>query len=210
MPIIEDDIDKLKSFLSLYQFPLILATIGIIFLLVGLIVGFRTLNTSSGVVFTESSASARAKIQIDVAGAVIAPGVYIFYDGDRITQALSAAGGLHADADRDWIAKYMNLAAKLTDGGKIYIPSAAGATPGKPSNNLSDLSNPSNLLGVTTGKVNINTSLQIELEKLPGIGPVTAGKIITGRPYQSVEELKSRKIIGNALFEKIQNLIVTF
>jgi DNA uptake protein ComE-like DNA-binding protein len=45
---------------------------------------------------------------------------------------------------------------------------------------------------------------------LPGIGPVTAGKIISGRPYQANKKLKAKKIVGNAVFEKIKNLITSF
>ena len=48
---------------------------------------------------------------------------------------------------------------------------------------------------------------QSELEALPGVGPVTAGNIITSRPYASIEELKAKKIIGDALFEKVNDLI---
>lgn len=222
MPIVEDpsddiskilDIDKVKSLLSLYKFPLILAGIGILFLLLGVIYIVKTQNTSSEVVFSsESSPSAsfsKAKVQVDVEGAVMAPGVYEVEEGSRITTALSSAGGLAADADRDFIAKNMNLAAKVVDGGKIYIPTVA-ETGGNKTQNLSDLSNPSNLLGVTTGKVNINNASQSELESLPGVGPVTAGKIIIGRPYQTIDELKSKKVVGNALFEKIKDLIVVF
>ena len=62
-----------------------------------------------------------------------------------------------------------------------------------------------NILGVTEGLININTATQTELEALPGVGPVTAGKIIDGRPYQTLEELKTKKAVGNALFEKIKD-----
>ena len=55
--------------------------------------------------------------------------------------------------------------------------------------------------------VSVNSASQSELESLPGIGPVTAGKIIDGRPYNQVEELLERKIVGKATFEKIKNLI---
>ena len=61
------------------------------------------------------------------------------------------------------------------------------------------------VIGLTTGLININSASQTELEALPGVGPVTAGKIIDGRPYQTLEELKSKKAVGNALFEKIKD-----
>jgi len=58
-----------------------------------------------------------------------------------------------------------------------------------------------------TGLVSINSGTQAELEELPGIGPVTAGKIIDNRPYGSVQELLERKIVGKTTFEKIKDLI---
>lgn len=223
MPIVEDendnagkilDVDKLKQLLSLYKFPLILAGLGLIFLLLGIVFAIKTQYASQEVVFSEATSSAKTKIQVDIEGAVMAPGVYEVEEGSRITAALAQAGGLSTAADREWLAKNMNLAAKVVDGGKIYIPSLAetseGKTPFDSSGGKQNLNNLSNLLGVTTGKVNINTASQAELEALPGIGPVTAGKIISGRPYQTVEELKSRKVVGNALFEKIKDLIVAF
>lgn len=211
------NIDRLKYLVSLYKFPIILAGIGISFLIIGLAFFVRLQSYSSNVIFSsESSPSStieKKKIPIDIEGAVLAPGVYQVEEDSRITTALAAAGGLSVQADREWVAKNLNLAAKLTDGAKIYIPSSKETSSGKTpfdvwgKQNLGDLSSANNLLGITVGKVNINTALQAELEALPGIGPVTAGKIITGRIYQTIEELKTKKIVGNAVFEKIKGLI---
>lgn len=232
MPIVEDEkgdsesiinTDKLINLISLYKFPIILTCLGVVFLLAGFIYIFKMQNTSSEVIFSSSSTSSAilksTKLWIDIEGEVINPGVYEMSEGERISDALVLAGGLSADADRDWVAKNLNRAAKLTDGGKLYIPSrieiSSGKTPASAEassgkQNSSDSSNPSNLLGVTTGKVNINSASRVELENLPGVGPVTAGKIIAGRPYQAVEDLKTKKSVGNALFEKIKDLIVVY
>lgn len=51
---------------------------------------------------------------------------------------------------------------------------------------------------------------QGELEALPGIGPVTAGKIISGRPYQQIEDLFNKKVVGKAGFEKIKDMVVVY
>lgn len=202
--------EQLKKFLSLYKFPLILTGTGLILLIFGTAVLFKTQNASSEVIFSaaEGSPSGKisGKIHVDVEGAVASPGVYQIQEGSRIISALAAAGGLSASADRGWVAKNMNLAAKVADGGKIYIPAlSAEASAGK-----QNLNGSGNLLGVTAGKVNINTASQTEVEGLPGVGPVTAGKIISGRPYQSAEELKSKKIVGAALYEGIKDLIIVY
>ncbi len=224
MPIVEDEdagegesiiktifnIEKLEKLLSIYKIPLVLAAIGLVFFLTGIIYIFKTQTTSHEVIFSsESSASARitkSKIHIDIEGAVIAPGVYSMEEGSIVADALVASGGLAQDADREWIGKNLNRAAKLIDGGKIFIPSLSQISDGKAqSSNSKDQNN--NLLGVTTGKININTASQAELEGLPGVGPVTALKIINGRSYQTIDELKTKKIVGNALFEKIKDLL---
>jgi len=64
------------------------------------------------------------------------------------------------------------------------------------------------VLGVSEGVLlNINTATQAQLEDLPGVGPVTAGKIIAGRPYSSLEELLVKKAVGRSLYEKINSQI---
>lgn len=209
---LEDNMEAFQKFLSLYKIPLILAGVGILFLLFGIVYIVKTQNTSSEVIFSDASSSPSAKtktvkIKVDVEGAVMAPGVYEVMEGGRITDALSTAGGLSADADREWVAKNINLAAKITDGGKIYIPSAAETALGKITN---ESGSSGQLLGVAAGKININSASQAELEGLPGVGPVTAGKIISGRPYQTIEELKSKKAVGNSIFNKIKDLIVAY
>lgn len=240
MPIVEDEdpgegesifksifnVEKLEKLFSIYKTPLVLAAIGLVFFLTGIIYIFKTQNTSSDVIFSsESSVSARlsrSKIHIDVEGAVLAPGVYTMEEGSLVADALVTAGGLSSNADREWIGKNLNRAAKLIDGGKIFIPSLSDVSSGnseirnprlpKPgtggqAKSENSLTNSGNLLGVITGKVNINSASQAELEGLPGVGPVSAMKIINGRPYQTIEELKTKKIVGNALFEKIKDLL---
>lgn len=206
--------EKLEEVISIYKFPFILGIIGVLFLVIAVGMMVKNLNTSQDVVFTTSAtSSAQAKIHIDVQGAIMSPGVYTLAEGSRVGDALTVSGGLAAGADRQWIAKNLNRAAKLIDGGKIYIPSIVETASGKSDtqtggqNQISEnnLSNSTNLLGVTTNMMNINSASQAELEALPGIGPVTANKIIAGRPYQTVEELKNRKIIGQSLYNKIKD-----
>lgn len=221
--IIEDDGDsqeslfnltKLQETVSIYKIPIFIGTIGFILLISAVVLVVKTAFPSSQVVFTsEATVAAKSRIWIDITGAVIRPGVYEFDEGERIADALTAAGGISADADRDWVAKNLNRAAKLVDGGKIYIPKTTEMTFDQAQSSQPKADRPlaeNSLLGITTNLVNINTATQSELEALPGVGPVTAAKIISGRPYQSVEELKTRKIIGKTLYEKVKDLLVVY
>jgi competence protein ComEA len=115
---------------------------------------------------------------------------------------LVVSGGLSAKADRDYVAKNINLAQKITDGGKIYIPFAGETIP--PVNNATGNTQASGAL------ININTASEQELDSLPGIGPVTAAKIINSRPYGSVNELLDKKIVGSKVFTDIKNKISVY
>ena len=138
------------------------------------------------------SATSSAKLRVDVAGEVNRPGVYEFEPGSRVEEALVMAGGVADNADKDYIDKYLNRAAKLADGQKLYIPAKS-------------VQNNRNL--PAGRQVNINSASSGELEGLPGIGPVTAGKIIAGRPYQNISELVEKKIVGQKLFDQIKELV---
>lgn len=137
---------------------------------------------------------------VDVSGEVEKPGVFGLVLGSRVGEAIASAGGITEKADLDWISKNLNQAKILVDGEKIYIP--------KFNSNLPILnSNSSTIDQFTISKININTASESELDKLPGVGPVTAGKIINGRPYANTEELKSRKIVTDKVWEQIKDLI---
>lgn len=130
------------------------------------------------------------KIVVDVGGAVNKPGVYEMETGSRVSEVLDKAG-LSADADTKWIDMYLNRAEVVKDGQKIFIPDKTSVT------NTTYKSD----------KININTAEQAELEELPGIGPVTAKKILDGRPYGRVEELIEKKIVGQKVWEQIKESI---
>ncbi len=192
---------QIYSFTSDNRIALFICTAGLVFVVSAIFFLFKKEN-SGKVVFSENSASAYSemKIVVDIEGAVMSPGVYTLDSGARIGDLLILAGGFAQDADRDWTAKYLNQAARLSDGGKIYIPRVGEGISTASVLGTSD--------GVDTGeKININSATLAELDKLPGVGEVTAGKIIAGRPYLTVEELKSKKIVGNAVYEKIRELV---
>ena len=145
-----------------------------------------------------------SNVMIDVAGEVIKPGVYELNNGDRINDALIAAGGLSAKADRDWVEKNLNKAEKVVDGQKIYIPNQVESEKLKVESK--------NILGSSTTEskiVRINTATAEQLDTLNGIGPAMAQRIIDYRTqnggFKNVEELKLVSGIGDKLFEKIKD-----
>lgn len=145
-------------------------------------------------------ATAAAALVVDVEGAVVDPGVHQVAAGGRVADAIAAAGGYSTEVDIAAAAGALNLAAPLTDGQKIHVPARgdiatlpgeATAAPG----------------GAPTGPIDINHATEGELESLPGIGPVTAGKIIAARPFDSIDELNTRDVVGPSTLEKIRDLI---
>ena len=203
-------LEKYAPFLRLNWIPLALGLLGLIFFIYGLIALLGTASKNNDLVFESSnSASASAKITADIAvdveGAVIKPGMYSLAMGSRVRDALVSAGGLSAFADRLWVEKNLNLAAKLSDGAKIYIPRAGEAQ--NPATNLTQTGVPQGVIVGSETLVNVNSATGAELDTLPGIGPVTAEKIINNRPYSSVDELLSRKVVTDKIFSQIKDKI---
>lgn len=208
------DFEKFKQIALEYKIPLLLLCGGVVFIVIGLILVVKTYTNTPPVEFQQKSASESAQIitiRVDIQGAVIHPGVYEFSSGSRVSDALEKVGGLTKQADETWISKNLNRAAKLIDGGKIYIPKIGEEGMSNTSNvsynsNANTSSGKSgNLLGVTIGLININSASLAELDTLSGVGAVTAQKIIDGRPYGSVDDLRNKKVVGAALFEKIKD-----
>jgi len=140
------------------------------------------------------------EIVVEVEGAVDKPGIYRLPIGSRHQDALIAAGGMNTSADRSLVAKTLNMAAKLKDGMKLYIPHKGDV--------LSVTGNGgSSVAGVATSIISINSGTVGELDSLPGVGLVTANKIISNRPYGSLEELTTKKAVSKSVFEKIRDMI---
>ena len=143
-----------------------------------------------------------SEVVVEIAGAVIKPGVYKLTFGSRIDDLLIISGGLSQDASRNWVEKNINRAAKLIDGQKIYIYHSDEIS----AKDSGGIKLDQGVLGADNGGlVNINTSDQKGLESLVGIRPVYAQNIIEHRPYSNLEELVSKGAISQKVFDKIKN-----
>ena len=144
------------------------------------------------------------KIKVHIAGSVVTEGIIELEDGARVADAIKEAGGTTADANT----KKINLAQKLQDGQKIYIPNQ-NETEEDILENLGETIEANSIN--TNSKVNINTATQTELELLTGIGPSIASKIISYRKengkFKTIEDIKNVPGIGEAKFASIQEQI---
>ncbi|MBI5449488.1 helix-hairpin-helix domain-containing protein [Candidatus Gottesmanbacteria bacterium] len=194
-----------------YKIPIILGSGSVFFIIISFILLFKSTQLTKPIQFSQDQLTASASgvqgvsvsvITVDVEGAVVKPGIYRLSRDARVDDAIAAAGGFSTEADLDRIAATMNRAAKLVDGGKLYFPKKGEIS----SPSLGSVGNPGTV-GDLRSPVNINTGTESALESLPGVGPVTAKKIIDNRPYQTLEELVSKKAVGQSLFEKIKEKI---
>jgi competence protein ComEA len=149
---------------------------------------------------------AGAVVVVDIEGAVSEPGLHQLPDGGRVGDAIAAAGGYDGDVDIVAASRVLNLAQKLTDGQQIHVP-ALGETPIAAASTAAAAASSG---AAPAGLIDINEASADELDTLPGIGPVTAQKIIDARaqqPFATVDELQSRGVVGPSTFDKLRDLI---
>lgn len=160
-------LERYKPFVKQNLLVIILGTLGLIFLVYGLIALFASSHSSKEIIFEAGNdgLSNQDKIIIDVEGEVIKPGVYSLASNSRLQDALIMAGGLSGQADRDWITKNLNLATKLIDGNKIYIPKI-GESVTRSSLRSSGQAGITNIDN-NSGSININSASSEELDTLP-------------------------------------------
>lgn len=140
--------------------------------------------------------AAAVQLVVHVAGAVSQPGLYRLKEGNRVADAVARAGGATASADTAAV----NLAAPLADGMQVLIPSrvvgAAGAAAGP---------------AAPVGRISLNAAGVDELDELPGVGPVTAQKIVDYRAahggFRSVDDLDAIPGIGPVRIDQLRDLV---
>lgn len=159
-----------------------------------------------------ASEKEEAKITVYVSGAVANPGLHEIAPGSRAVEAIAAAGGMTEEANKDKV----NLAKICKDGMQVNVPrlsakerrrlaaasSAEAAEQGSAFYNSAQESE-----SALTSKVHLNTATAEELETLPGVGAVTAQRIVEYRSahgFARIEDLMNVKGIGQAKFKKMQ------
>ena len=160
--------------------------------------------------------SSETGIFVHIDGHVNNPGVYQIKENERINVLIEKAGGLK----NGYSIKNINLAAKLSDGDKVYIPSIEEEKSlGNQNNNVNTVgkhtnngNNSNNNVSITkNNKININTANVSELKQITGIGESTANKIIDYRQnvgkFKKIEDIKEVKGIGESKFESLKNKI---
>ncbi len=159
------------------------------------------------------------EIWVDVRGAVINPGVYCLDENSIVNDAIKVSGGIYKEVYAfRYVSQKVNLATRIQDGQKIYIPFKEDVVCKKKEEKVED---PSGVNDAIEDKIvskdlqdinmknelciSINKATQAELESLSGVGPSTAQKIIEGRSYSKLSDLKEVSGIGEATYSKFEN-----
>jgi competence protein ComEA len=127
------------------------------------------------------------EIRVDVEGAVARPGVVLARPGERVGDVIAAAGGLVPDAD----AAALNLARRVVDAERLDVPRQGERR---------------------TVLIDLNGASAQELEALPGIGPVTAARIVAARGdgrFASSDDLVARGLVSARVYERLRDLVAT-
>ena len=156
---------------------------------------------------TNALPAASPRLVVYVVGAVRRPGLYRLAEGSRVADAVARAGGLARRADPAGV----NLAAPVVDGEQLVVPPRAPRTVAA-SAGAAPVPGSSAGFAVSSGPVQLSVATAEQLDTLPGVGPVTAQKIIDYRAthgaFHSVEELDDVPGIGPARVEQLRGLVV--
>jgi len=159
--------------------------------------GSSSAEPAQALVATRSPAAV-SRLVVHVTGAVAQPGLYRLNEGTRVADAVVRAGGATASADTAAV----NLAAPLADGMQVLIPSRVAGAAGTAAAGTAP---------APAGRVSLNAASVDELDELPGVGPVTAQKIVDYRTahggFRSVDDLDAIPGIGPVRIDQLRDLV---
>lgn len=162
--------------------------------------GTATVERTRPAAAGELEAAPPARLVVHVVGAVRRPGLYRLDHGSRIADAVRRAGGATKRADLSLV----NLAAQVSDGTQVVVPARATVEAGSEEDG-------SEATAPAAGPVHLNTATIEQLDALPGIGPVTAQKIIDYREqhgaFSSIDDLDAIPGIGPARLEQLREQV---
>jgi competence protein ComEA len=192
-------------------------------------------GTDSHVLIEKSDAGDKSEnnpaIKVDVSGAVRLPGVVEVSGDARVGDVIERAGGLTSESSGRYVAQYLNLAAVVQDGMKIYVPfdwdflpedtglaaSQYGWLENTPISQITPVisgpSTTSNVIQIPDNnasnsmKINVNTASLQELDALPGIGPAYAQRIVENRPHKDIQGMKESTKIPQSTLDKLADLV---
>jgi competence protein ComEA len=145
------------------------------------------------------AAAAARRLVVDVVGAVRRPGLVRLPEGSRVADAIAHAGGLNRGAERAGV----NFAAPVSDGQQVLVPARGAAVAASGGAGAGSSS---------AGPVSLSSATAEQLDALPGVGPVTAEKIVAYRQqhgaFRSVDELDAISGIGPSRIEDLRGLVV--
>lgn len=200
----ESESSEKHSMWQTYKVPILLGGCSFLLIVVSLYLLIQTYQSPEPIQFSSdpllqaTASSLLQELLIDVSGAVVKSGVYRLPFGSRVDDAIVAAGGMTKEADVEKIASSINRAAKLSDGAKVYIPRKVDAE------RVQGVSTSQSNTTDSTLSISINSASSADLERLNGIGPATATKIMNNRPYSRIEELVEKKAMSQSVFDTLK------
>ena len=166
--------------------------------------------------FAGAGGGGSRELVVEIVGAVDHPGVFRLPPASRIGDLVAAAGGYGPRVDTARAERELNLAAPLHDGDQVRVPSRDDAakpapTGGSTGGSSGGSSGGSAAAPARGAPVDLNRATAAELEALPGIGPVTAAKILAARdeqPFATTQDLRTRKLVGQKTFDQLKDLVM--